>query len=740
MMKTAYIENRKLKMAGFALTIFYCLFSLLAVPARAAFEDTGTGAREVALGGAAVVASDDAFSLMVNPAGLAQVRRQEIVGEYSRLYAGLSDGSSLAQTYFGYARPVQWGGTLSAGWKQFGVSNLYSERTLSLGYGEWITSRVAAGLAFKQLHHSFTAPDISVDDSGNATGTRPSFFNRNGTSASAYSADIGFLIKATSRHTVGVSIQDFNEPNMALNPDDHEIVPKTVRLGLAYDAPKNTRLMGGLTRRQNLSNQMENTWTGAGERSFKLSELRSLALRGSLATGAREFRQMTMGAGYRTGALSLDYAFQFNFVGITLGETAGTHRFSMKYGFGPTYEPFARRQDDGRLRRNRKVERKADIEQWLGSSQEKLEADETAHMMEKTPTATPKASHADSRGPGIAVQVPSAASAAQSAPPASVTPADLGMDLSARKAARAALKPISRIGLIKAVSAMVSTKEQYLAVSDIRDLLQGYLKQRKGEISELMSQYERMDQLSQDYDTLSQRGGSIAERTEQNAVSLEFVFPVALGDRAWTLSNPIEAEYHAWVVDAQGAIRQMALVRLDATRRIDFMGQVAQKALQYEQQLTAGTKGGAGTKDTRPESTAGTKNTAGTEDTAETSKQVEKSVVSDKPAFEKVPAASTIPAVKKVPAVPSIPVVRKVPAVPKVPAATSVPAVGVGGVPAVYKVQEGDTLESLAKRFYGDHKKWREIYILNEDRLGRGGLLKVGQLLVMPQPKGKEAK
>ena len=56
-------------------------------------------------------------------------------------------------------------------------------------------------------------------------------------------------------------------------------------------------------------------------------------------------------------------------------------------------------------------------------------------------------------------------------------------------------------------------------------------------------------------------------------------------------------------------------------------------------------------------------------------------------------------------------------------------------MPAIYKVQEGDTLASLAQRFYGDPKRWRDIYVLNEDRLGRGGNLKAGQLLVMPPAK-----
>jgi len=56
--------------------------------------------------------------------------------------------------------------------------------------------------------------------------------------------------------------------------------------------------------------------------------------------------------------------------------------------------------------------------------------------------------------------------------------------------------------------------------------------------------------------------------------------------------------------------------------------------------------------------------------------------------------------------------------------------------PLIYTVREGDTLISLAERFYGDYKKWREIYYLNQGRLGRGGVLKPGQILVMPKKRG----
>ena len=54
-------------------------------------------------------------------------------------------------------------------------------------------------------------------------------------------------------------------------------------------------------------------------------------------------------------------------------------------------------------------------------------------------------------------------------------------------------------------------------------------------------------------------------------------------------------------------------------------------------------------------------------------------------------------------------------------------------VPRTYQVQEGETLQTIAGKFYGDPSKWVEIYELNSDRIERGGTLTTGQVLLMPE-------
>ena len=54
-------------------------------------------------------------------------------------------------------------------------------------------------------------------------------------------------------------------------------------------------------------------------------------------------------------------------------------------------------------------------------------------------------------------------------------------------------------------------------------------------------------------------------------------------------------------------------------------------------------------------------------------------------------------------------------------------------VPAkIYEVVGGDTLSKIAKKFYGDAGKYMKIFEANRDKLSNPDLIKVGQVLVIP--------
>lgn len=52
--------------------------------------------------------------------------------------------------------------------------------------------------------------------------------------------------------------------------------------------------------------------------------------------------------------------------------------------------------------------------------------------------------------------------------------------------------------------------------------------------------------------------------------------------------------------------------------------------------------------------------------------------------------------------------------------------------PKQYTVQEGDTLSTIAKKFYGASSRWKDIYEANKNVLPSPKALKIGQVLTVP--------
>ena len=54
-------------------------------------------------------------------------------------------------------------------------------------------------------------------------------------------------------------------------------------------------------------------------------------------------------------------------------------------------------------------------------------------------------------------------------------------------------------------------------------------------------------------------------------------------------------------------------------------------------------------------------------------------------------------------------------------------------VPETYVVEQGETLASIAEKFYGDSQKWFHIFALNESNIDNWDKIYYGQTLKMPQ-------
>ncbi len=53
-------------------------------------------------------------------------------------------------------------------------------------------------------------------------------------------------------------------------------------------------------------------------------------------------------------------------------------------------------------------------------------------------------------------------------------------------------------------------------------------------------------------------------------------------------------------------------------------------------------------------------------------------------------------------------------------------------IPRMYTIGKGDTLFALARRFYSDERKWRDIWNANRDKIPNKDLLLIGTEIVLP--------
>lgn len=314
------------------------LLAAPAAPARAAFEETGAGARAPGLGDAFTALADDVYAIHYNPAGLAQLERPQLGAAYSRLYVGLSDGSDIGSSQVMYAHPLSRGrkGTVGVGLDRLNLGTLYTESTLALSYAGRLFetsagSQLLAGANVKQLTRTFgKTPEATSSCSGlncsNIIGADPVLSGKG--SMSVMDLDFGLLYRFPRRFQLGLAVLHASSPNVAFSGNDK--VERAVNAGLAYKSLW-LSLMAELKLRRGASGQ-ERDVSLAAERFFPTLEYGQFGVRGGLAVGANEYRQVTVGGAYRVNKIQADYAFLIP-VGAVQGQS-GSHRIGLTFHFG----------------------------------------------------------------------------------------------------------------------------------------------------------------------------------------------------------------------------------------------------------------------------------------------------------------------------------------------------------------------------------------------------------------------
>ncbi len=132
-----------------------------ATPAPAYFERLALSSRVHAMGGAFVSVSDDPAAVVLNPAGLAQIRSPSVLSTISEPY-GLSD---LGEFFFSAGIPTR-AGTIGVSWHRFGLEDAVAEHLFTLAFGRDLVRRMdtslSVGAALDIEHVSYAEESMSA--------------------------------------------------------------------------------------------------------------------------------------------------------------------------------------------------------------------------------------------------------------------------------------------------------------------------------------------------------------------------------------------------------------------------------------------------------------------------------------------------------------------------------------------------------------------------------------------------
>lgn len=208
-----------LKVAVCAVGLIACAYTSTAL---GAFRDIGVGARPLGLGGAFVALADDSSAADYNAAGLGFIDKTYVNATLAQRFQGL-----INYQYLGSVLPLGGAGTLGA---SIGILNenseIYTERTLQFSYGKAFTETFSFGANLKSFGINFDEYEEYVRQlsAGDAT------------SASAFTVDVGILVKPSAGLSLGLSAENLVPADVSVfDSTNADNVPVSFRVGLAYN-------------------------------------------------------------------------------------------------------------------------------------------------------------------------------------------------------------------------------------------------------------------------------------------------------------------------------------------------------------------------------------------------------------------------------------------------------------------------------------------------------------------------
>ncbi len=171
--------------------------------AWAAFDNYGSSARVLSLGGASAASADEPSIMQINPGALGFLQQKGIQASLSRLY----DLDELSEKEIYLAFPYNKF-AFGAGFYVFGKRDYYQENVLNLALAYRIGDKLSFGSNLKYMRVSFS----------------PAY-----NALSSFSVDIGSAYKVNEKLRLGIATKNINQPHLVENSSD---IPANYCLGL----------------------------------------------------------------------------------------------------------------------------------------------------------------------------------------------------------------------------------------------------------------------------------------------------------------------------------------------------------------------------------------------------------------------------------------------------------------------------------------------------------------------------
>jgi len=300
------------------------------------FLSIGAGAKSLALGGAAIASSDDAFGAYWNPATLVRVKSYSLAMMHAEMFSGLQ-----AYNYVGFSSKIKNLGSLGISWIRLSVDDIpifsglegtAEERRANLVLQPsskpegFLQDAEDAGL----LSYAYSAPEplklfsipVEVSFGGNIKYVRQ---NAGLASASGTGLDLAALISTLPQESsfkkqfsIGIVAQDAGTTRISWDTEKRDVMPMNFLIGFAY----NLAISEGKKEKYSFTFTFDlSTRYGIASHAgteFVLANL--LALRCGISR-----RKPAVGVGFLVRKFSLDYAF-------SMSNLANSHFLSLQYG------------------------------------------------------------------------------------------------------------------------------------------------------------------------------------------------------------------------------------------------------------------------------------------------------------------------------------------------------------------------------------------------------------------------